>query len=144
MSASHPTGTAPIDRSATRVSVVTSVGRVAFPGGLRSSGSLGGMARWCPRPTLELATPACYAVDEVSQSNPIREDLSARPPGYYRLATPVATIRRVTDCLFCKIVAKEIPADVVLETDRALAFRDINPQAPTHVLVIPKEHFPNA
>jgi Diadenosine tetraphosphate (Ap4A) hydrolase and other HIT family hydrolases len=50
----------------------------------------------------------------------------------------------VTDCLFCKIVAKEIPADVVLETDRALAFRDINPQAPTHVLVIPKEHFPNA
>ena len=46
----------------------------------------------------------------------------------------------MTDCLFCKIVAKEIPAEVVLETDRTLAFRDINPQAPTHVLVIPKEH----
>ena len=50
----------------------------------------------------------------------------------------------MNDCLFCKIVAKEIPADVVLETDRALAFRDINPQAPTHVLVIPKEHHANA
>jgi len=46
----------------------------------------------------------------------------------------------VTDCLFCRMVAGEIPADVVHETDRVLAFRDINPQAPTHVLVIPKEH----
>lgn len=50
----------------------------------------------------------------------------------------------VTDCLFCKIVAKEIPAEIVLENDRALAFRDINPQAPTHVLVIPKEHHADA
>jgi histidine triad (HIT) family protein len=41
------------------------------------------------------------------------------------------------------MVAGEIPADVVHETDRVLAFRDINPQAPTHVLVIPKEHHPN-
>ena len=40
------------------------------------------------------------------------------------------------------MVAGEIPADVVHETDRTLAFRDINPQAPTHVLVIPKEHHP--
>lgn len=46
----------------------------------------------------------------------------------------------VTDCLFCRMVAGEIPADVVLQTDRVLAFRDISPQAPTHVLVIPKEH----
>lgn len=46
----------------------------------------------------------------------------------------------VTDCLFCKMVNKEITADVVTETDRLLAFRDINPQAPTHVLCIPKEH----
>ncbi len=44
------------------------------------------------------------------------------------------------DCLFCAIAAGEIPADQVLESDRTLAFRDINPQAPTHVLVIPKEH----
>jgi histidine triad (HIT) family protein len=50
----------------------------------------------------------------------------------------------MTDCLFCRMVAGEIPADVVHETDRVLAFRDINPQAPTHVLVIPKEHHRNA
>ena len=48
------------------------------------------------------------------------------------------------DCLFCKIANGEIPVDVVLETDSALAFRDIDPQAPTHVLVIPREHFANA
>ena len=42
----------------------------------------------------------------------------------------------------CAIVALEIPATTVLETDRILAFRDIDPQAPTHVLVIPKEHYP--
>jgi histidine triad (HIT) family protein len=44
------------------------------------------------------------------------------------------------DCLFCRIVAKAIPATVVHETDTTLAFRDISPQAPVHVLVIPKEH----
>ena len=49
----------------------------------------------------------------------------------------------MTDCLFCRMVAGDIPADVVLQTDRVLAFRDINPQAPTHVLVIPKEHHRN-
>jgi histidine triad (HIT) family protein len=48
----------------------------------------------------------------------------------------------VTDCLFCRMVAGEIPADVVHQTDRVFAFRDINPQAPTHVLVIPKQHHP--
>jgi histidine triad (HIT) family protein len=48
------------------------------------------------------------------------------------------------DCLFCRIVAGEIPADVVGETDLALAFRDVNPQAPTHVLVVPRDHFANA
>jgi histidine triad (HIT) family protein len=48
------------------------------------------------------------------------------------------------DCLFCKIVAGDIPATVVRETERTVAFRDINPQAPTHVLVIPKVHHPNA
>ena len=44
------------------------------------------------------------------------------------------------DCLFCKIVAGEIPAELVFESDTAVAFRDINPQAPTHVLVIPRKH----
>ena len=44
------------------------------------------------------------------------------------------------DCLFCRMVAGEIPVDVVRETDATLAFRDISPQAPTHVLVIPRAH----
>jgi histidine triad (HIT) family protein len=48
------------------------------------------------------------------------------------------------DCLFCQIVGGTIPADRVHEDDVVLAFRDINPQAPTHVLVIPKEHIPSA
>jgi histidine triad (HIT) family protein len=47
------------------------------------------------------------------------------------------------DCLFCRIVAKEIPATVVHETDTTLAFRDIGPKAPVHVLVIPKAHHAN-
>ncbi|MEV8331809.1 histidine triad nucleotide-binding protein [Streptomyces niveus] len=51
---------------------------------------------------------------------------------------------RQADCLFCKIVAGEVPATVVRETETTLAFRDINPQAPTHVLVIPKVHYPDA
>ncbi len=50
----------------------------------------------------------------------------------------------MSDCLFCRMVAGEIPADVVHRTDRVLAFRDINPQAPTHVLVVPRDHFQNA
>ena len=45
------------------------------------------------------------------------------------------------DCLFCKIVVREIPADIVHESDAILAFRDIQPKAPTHILLIPKEHF---
>ena len=44
------------------------------------------------------------------------------------------------DCLFCKNLAGEIPAELVYESDTAVAFRDINPQAPTHVLVIPRKH----
>jgi histidine triad (HIT) family protein len=48
----------------------------------------------------------------------------------------------MADCLFCRIVQKQIPATVVEETDQTLAFRDINPRAPVHILVIPKEHIP--
>lgn len=44
------------------------------------------------------------------------------------------------DCLFCKIAAKEIPSNKVYEDDLVYAFRDIDPQAPVHVLIIPKEH----
>ena len=46
----------------------------------------------------------------------------------------------MSDCLFCKIVKGEIPAEIVAENDHALAFRDINPQAPTHILIIPRKH----
>lgn len=46
----------------------------------------------------------------------------------------------MTDCLFCRISMGEIPADIVARSDRALAFRDIQPQAPVHVLVIPVDH----
>jgi len=49
----------------------------------------------------------------------------------------------VSDCLFCKIVAGEIPSTKVYEDDQILAFRDINPEAPTHILFIPKKHIPN-
>lgn len=48
------------------------------------------------------------------------------------------------NCLFCKIIAGEIPADKVLENEKLLAFNDINPQAPVHILVIPKSHYENA
>jgi histidine triad (HIT) family protein len=46
----------------------------------------------------------------------------------------------MTDCLFCKIIAGKIPAKKVYEDEKAFAFEDINPQAPTHVLIIPKKH----
>ena len=46
----------------------------------------------------------------------------------------------MSDCLFCKIINREIPASIVYEDERILAFNDINPQAPTHVLVVPKAH----
>jgi histidine triad (HIT) family protein len=58
-----------------------------------------------------------------------------RRPHQLQMDQPMA------DCLFCRIVAKEIPATIVAETDDALAFRDINPAAPVHVLVIPKTHY---
>lgn len=48
------------------------------------------------------------------------------------------------DCLFCAIAAGEIPCDKVYEDDSCLAFHDIHPQAPVHILVIPKEHIPSA
>ena len=46
-------------------------------------------------------------------------------------------------CLFCRMLAGEVPMDVVRETGQSVAFRDINPQAPTHVLVIPRRHVEN-
>lgn len=64
-----------------------------------------------------------------------------------RLTVPLCdlrTIAGVTDCLFCRIVAGEVPSEKVRAGARTYAFRDISPQAPTHVLVVPREHFPNA
>ncbi len=46
----------------------------------------------------------------------------------------------MTDCIFCKIAKKEIPANIVLENDKVVAFKDVNPQAPVHIVIIPKEH----
>ncbi|MFZ5595947.1 MAG: histidine triad nucleotide-binding protein [Bacillota bacterium] len=46
------------------------------------------------------------------------------------------------DCIFCKIVSKEIPADIVYENDAVVVFRDIKPAAPVHLLLIPKKHIP--
>ena len=46
------------------------------------------------------------------------------------------------DCLFCRIVRKEIPAKIVAETDDCVAFRDITPQAPVHILIVPRRHVP--
>ena len=48
------------------------------------------------------------------------------------------------DCLFCKIIEGDIPADIVMRTDNVVAFRDITPQAPTHILLIPTVHVENA
>ena len=46
------------------------------------------------------------------------------------------------NCLFCRIVRKEIPAKIVAETEDCVAFRDINPQAPVHILIVPRAHIP--
>lgn len=47
------------------------------------------------------------------------------------------------NCIFCKIVEKKIPSTIVYEDASAVAFRDVNPQAPTHILIVPKEHIPD-
>lgn len=56
----------------------------------------------------------------------------------------LASMSTDPDCLFCKIVAGEIPAEIVREDDTTVAFRDVNPQAPTHVLVVTRSHHENA
>lgn len=57
---------------------------------------------------------------------------------------PAPGQNRDENCLFCKIVAGEIPAQIVHASEHSVAFRDVNPQAPTHVLVVPKDHYANA
>ena len=48
------------------------------------------------------------------------------------------------DCLFCKIIDKEIPSELIYEDDKVIAFKDINPRAPVHILIIPKKHISSA
>ena len=48
-----------------------------------------------------------------------------------------------TDCIFCRIISGEIPGDILYQDDEVIAFRDINPQAPTHILIMPKTHIPS-
>lgn len=50
----------------------------------------------------------------------------------------------MADCLFCKIITGDVPSEKVFETEKVLAFRDIRPQAPVHILIIPKEHIASA
>lgn len=49
----------------------------------------------------------------------------------------------MADCIFCKIAAKEIPSQLIYEDEELVAFKDINPQAPVHVLIVPKKHIPH-
>lgn len=48
----------------------------------------------------------------------------------------------MSDCIFCKIIKKEIPAKIIYEDDNVIAFEDINPQAPVHLLIVPRKHIP--
>jgi histidine triad (HIT) family protein len=50
----------------------------------------------------------------------------------------------VEDCIFCKIAAKDMPSEIIAEDDEMVAFKDINPQAPVHILVIPRKHIANS
>lgn len=55
----------------------------------------------------------------------------------------MGTNKRDPGCIFCKIIDKQIPGNVVAETEHMVALRDINPQAPTHILLVPKDHIPS-
>ncbi len=68
---------------------------------------------------------------------------SAQDSGFTGLRASFCDHGPVADCIFCKIVAGEIPADLVAQTETAVAFRDLNPQAPLHVLVVPRTHVAN-
>ena len=60
-----------------------------------------------------------------------------------RAVSDVSDLTPDPDCLFCSIASGAVPTDVVHESERTVAFRDVNPQAPTHVLVIPRRHEPD-
>lgn len=67
-----------------------------------------------------------------------------RPSGNHLRCPTMPTIVSSVECLFCRIVAGEIPSTIVYESDLSVAFRDLNPTAPTHVLVVPKVHIDHA
>ena len=74
--------------------------------------------------------------------------MALRPAAVHRAAEALALQLNMKgpnmeDCIFCKIAAHEIPSTVVYEDDQVIAFDDLNPQAPVHTLVIPKEHYAN-
>jgi len=69
---------------------------------------------------------------------------NCRHKAYAFLAAPTEGMFHMEDCIFCKIAAGEIPATKVYEDEAVLAFRDLDPQAPTHVLIIPKQHIASA
>jgi histidine triad (HIT) family protein len=52
-------------------------------------------------------------------------------------------MEEIMDCIFCKIIAGEIPSDIIYQDDEIIAFRDINPKAPVHLLILPKKHIPS-
>ena len=105
----------------------------------------------------------CAAYSCSSAASASRSGLMASSTGPTAIARVVTLVRRssqcrwltygiievggsvvVEDCLFCGIVAGDVDADVVHVTERTVAFRDLNAQAPTHVLVVPKDHYANA
>lgn len=106
------------------------------------------MARTGPT-ALAPATKDCFRKGLVGGTE-CHEGVEEPPREVDTIGIPWNTHRRTTvatkieDCLFCKIVAGELPSTTVGETERTLAFRDLHPQAPTHVLVIPKGHHEDA
>lgn len=80
-------------------------------------------------------------METTESESPARTDRATGPQASQEPDRGPANPR--SDCLFCRIVAGEIPAKVVGQTAETLAFRDISPAAPTHILVIPKAHFDN-
>src|SRR5688572_5128772 len=83
---------------------------------------------------------ASSASSAVQEPSPIRR-LGAVACAVTLVGRPVAAYGLpMADCLFCKIVAGEVPGEVVHTTERTVAFRDLDPQAPMHVLVVPKDH----
>ena len=99
----------------------------------------------CKSPISRSSSRACASPLVLSPiCTPTPERRTMLPFATARLPRSSRTNSSMSDCLFCKIVAGDVPATVVADTDDVLAFRDLNPVAPTHVLVIPKRHIVGA